>query len=72
MDTDCILYTKEGQFVRGIGSGDHVDFIKIEGTIIPDRKGFWIGFLPESIFGKKVPVYVEDEEMYNVVKKNWT
>ena len=71
MDQECILLTKDGQFVLGIGTGDSTDFIRTNDCEIPGIKGFWIGYLPESVSTKRLPVYVEDEKVFEQIKKNW-
>ena len=71
MDTECILITKEGAIVEGVGSGDSVDLIRKSPSDIPGVKAFCIGFLPQSITGKKIRVYVEDEDVFNLMTRNW-
>lgn len=71
MDKECILLTKDGQFVLGIGTGDSTDFIRTNNCKNPGIKGFLIGYLPESVSTKRLPVYVEDEEVFEQIKKNW-
>lgn len=71
MDKECILLTKDGQFVLGIGTGDSTDFIRTNNCKNPGIKGFWIGNLPESVSTKRLPVYVEDEKVFEQIKKNW-
>lgn len=71
MDKECILLTKDGQFVLGIGTGESTDLIRTNDCKRPEIKGFWIGNLPESVSTKRLPVYVEDEEVFEEIKKNW-
>ena len=71
MDTEVILITKEGPIVKGIGSGESTDFIRIPSSELPGIKAFCIGFLPESVLGKRIGIYVEDEQVYKKMAMNW-
>lgn len=71
MDKECILLTKDGQFVLGIGTGESTDLIRTNNCKKPGIKGFLIGYLPESVSTKRLPVYVEDEKVFEQIKKNW-
>lgn len=72
MDTECILITKDGCFVLGIGSGDSVDLIRTSDSNPLGQKAFCIGVLPESVTTKRLPVYVEDERVYAIMRESWS
>ena len=47
MYTECILITREGPIVEGLGSGDSVDFIRTATSGLPGIKAFCIVSIPE-------------------------
>lgn len=71
MYTECILITREGPIVEGIGSGDSVDFIRTATSGLPGIKAFCIGSIPEKITGKRIRIYIEDERVYKVMTQGW-
>ena len=72
MDQDCVILTAEGDLKTGICCGEHPDFIRESRySYFPGIKGFRIGYLPEDLLGKSILLYVEDEQIYRQVSRNW-
>lgn len=72
MDEFCIILTAEGDLKSGICCAENPDFVRDPlDPLHHGRTGFRIGCLPEDITGKSILLYVEDEEIYRRVSRNW-